>query len=93
MGNGANKESGAHDGAPERLYANHLDVTFNLSEVAFDFGQRGDDGCVTATSRLLTTPVHLVGFARVIGRTIDSYQQRFGLIPDPEGSDMPLAKH
>lgn len=91
MANGTDNVTGGREGAPERHYANHVEVTFNLSEVNLNFGQRGGDGLITSTSRLLTTPVHLVGFARTIGRTIDSYQQKFGLIPDPEGDDMPLA--
>ena len=89
MTDGTDNVFGALEGAPVRRYANHLDITFNLSEIELRFGQRGSDGRVVANSRLLTTPVHLVGFARAIGRTIDSYQARFGTIPSPEGGDMP----
>ena len=74
-------------GGPASLYANHLEISFGLSEVELCFAQGFDaHGRTQPTCRVRTTPVHLIGFGQAITRTIARYQDRFGCIPDADDS-------
>jgi hypothetical protein len=65
-----------------RSYANDLATTLALSEIELRFGQRfGPDAAVTVHSFIITSPVHLVTFGRVIAATIAAYETRYGAIP------------
>jgi hypothetical protein len=73
---------------PGQRYANHLEVAFGLSQVELCFSQVFDaDDRKTLSCLIQTTPVHLVSFGHVISRTIASYEDRFGRIPNaiPQG--------
>jgi hypothetical protein len=87
------RNGGAH-GEPERstarlrAYANDLAIQFSLSEVELRFGQRfGPGEAVGVHSWIVTSPVHLVTFHRIITATIAAYEGRYGAIP--EGDDAP----
>ena len=68
---------------PVRLYANHLGIEFVLSEMELRFGQRfGAGDLVAPQSWLVTSPVHIVGFAATIQAAVARYESRFGAIPD-----------
>lgn len=71
--------------APGLCYANELAVEFSLSRCELRFAQRGDDGAVAQQGGIVTSPVHLVTFGRVIQATIARYEARFGAIPDGGG--------
>jgi hypothetical protein len=75
-------EAGEGASTAERLYANSLTVRFSLSEVELVFGQRFGAGEALCRSWLVTSPVHLVTFGRLIDAAIARYQSRFGPIPD-----------
>lgn len=68
-----------------RSYANDLALGVRLSEVELRFGQRFGEG-VTVHSWIVTSPVHLLTFRRLIVAAIADYEARYGAIPDlPEG--------
>lgn len=78
----AHAESGRSSGRL-RAYANDLAAEFSLSEVELRFGQRfGPGEAVTVHTWIVTSPVHLVTFGRVIAATIAAYESRYGTIPD-----------
>jgi hypothetical protein len=69
-----------------RRYANDLSIEFSLSACELRFGQLAATGAAPAVhSRIVTSPVHLVTFGRVIQATIARYEARFGAIPDGGG--------
>jgi len=73
------------DGAPVRRYANDLAIDFTLSTCELRFGQRRADGEEPSVhSCIVTSPVHLAFFGRVIQATIDRYEARFGEMPHGE---------
>lgn len=78
---------GESDGtAPLRRYANDLAVEVSLSTCELRFGQRpGDAQGPFVHSCIVTSPVHLVTFGRVIQASIARYEARFGAIPDGGG--------
>lgn len=85
MGSMGGKDDEAEEaaGPPARRYANHLAVDFSLSEVEFQFGQRGGPHIAPLIhSVVISSPVHLVTFGRAIQATIARYETRFGRIPD-----------
>lgn len=76
---------------PGRCYANYLDVRFSISEADLRFGQTGEgrDDVPKVVGWVVTTPVHLVAFARTLDRAIARYGERFGPMPadDAGGTD------
>jgi hypothetical protein len=69
-----------------RRYANDLSIEFSLSSCELRFGQHAaSGGAPVVHSCIVTSPVHLVTFNRVIQATIDRYEARFGAIPDGGG--------
>jgi len=81
MTSGTRGRTGADEPAPERLYTNSLSVSFTLSEVELVFGQQFGGDSPACRSWLVTSPVHLVTFGRLIEQAIARYQVRFGQIP------------
>ena len=76
----------AGEAAPVRRYANDLAVEFSLSTCELRFGQCSPGGAGAAVhSWIVTSPVHLVTFGRVIQASIARYEARFGAIPDGGG--------
>jgi hypothetical protein len=74
-----------------RCYANDVAVEFSLSEVELRFGQRfGAGEALTVHTWIVTSPVHLVTFGRVIAATIAAYESRYGAIPE-SATDSPGA--
>jgi hypothetical protein len=76
-------------GSTERLrcYANDLAVEFSLSEIELRFGQRfALTEAQTVHTWIVTSPVHLVTFGRVIAATIAAYESRYGVIPKSAGA-------
>lgn len=70
-----------------RCYANDLAAEFSLSEVELRFGQRfGPGDALTVHTWIVTSPVHLVTFGRVIAATIAAYERRYGVIPEGTGA-------
>lgn len=70
-----------------RPYSNHLEIAFNVSEVELCFAQAFDGaGQLAPHSWVQTTPVHLVSFGEAIRRTIDSYEGRYGPLPQHRGT-------
>jgi hypothetical protein len=72
------------EGGRERLrcYANDVAVEFSLSEIELRFGQRfALAETQTVHTWIVTSPVHLVTFGRVIATTIAAYESRYGVIP------------
>ena len=77
-----------HGTAPQKLRdsANDLAARFTLSEVELRFGQRfGPEGALSVHTLIVTSPVHLVTFGRVISETIAAYEGRYGVIPASAG--------
>ena len=65
-----------------RYYANDVAIEFSLSEIELRFGQRfAVAEAQTVHTWIVTTPVHLVTFGRVIAATIAAYEGRYGVIP------------
>jgi hypothetical protein len=76
-------------GSPERLrcYANDVAIEFSLSEIELRFGQRfALAETPTVHTWIVTSPVHLVTFGRVIATTIAAYESRYGVIPTGAGA-------
>lgn len=70
--------------APMRIYANDLAASFSLSEIELRLGQRfGADLPIAVHTFIVTSPVHLVTFNRVLSRTIAAYEGRYGAIAAP----------
>jgi len=67
-------------------YANHLEISFSLSDVEFCFAQNfGPDMPMAPHSWVRTSPVHLVSFGQAINRAIAGYESQYGRIPgDPD---------
>ena len=85
--NGTDQRNGKAE-LPPRRYTNHLAIDFMLTEVELNFGQRaGSASGPVVHSRLVTTPVHLVIFERIIQGVIARYEGRFGRIPDASESE------
>lgn len=78
--------AGTAAGSELRAYANDLALGFSLSEIELRFGQRfGPGEAMTVHTLIVTSPVHLVTFGRLIAATIDAYERRYGAIPiEPE---------
>jgi hypothetical protein len=71
-----------------RAYANDFSADFTLSEVELRFGQRfGPGEALAVHTWIVTSPVHLVTFGRVIAATIEAYEGRYGAIPDAPPAD------
>lgn len=76
----------AEETVPPRRYANDLAVEFSLSSCELRFGQLSAGGTEAAVhSWIVTSPVHLVTFGRVIQASIARYEARFGAITDGGG--------
>lgn len=69
-------------------YANHLEISFSLSDVELCFAQNfGPDAPIVPHSWVRTSPVHLASFGQAISRAVAGYEGRYGLIPgDPDGA-------
>jgi hypothetical protein len=71
------------DAELERWYANDLSVEVSLSTCELHFGQQAGSGAEPVIGcRIVTSPVHLATFGRVIQAGIARYEARFGAIPD-----------
>lgn len=71
-----------------RCYANDVAAEFSLSEIELRFGQRfGPGEALTVHTWIVTSPVHLVTFGRVIAATIAAYESRYGAIPEGAGEN------
>jgi hypothetical protein len=92
-GGGAGGDRDADDAAGlSRHYANHLGVEFSLSEVSLRFGQQhGPDAEPAIHTLIVSSPVHLAAFGRVIQASIARYETRFGRIPDSSETPAPTA--
>jgi hypothetical protein len=67
-------------------YANDLAVEVSLSTCELRFAQRAGSGAEPVVGcRIITSPVHLATFGRVIQASIARYEARFGTIPDGGG--------
>jgi hypothetical protein len=82
-GNGSAQAAAEGGTGPLRSYANDVAVAFSLSEIELRFGQRFPLAeAQTVHTWLVTSPVHLVTFGRVIAATIAAYERRYGVIPE-----------
>jgi hypothetical protein len=69
-------------GTATRVYANDLAVAFSLSEVELRFGQRfGTELPPAVLCWIVTSPVHLAAFGRMIDAAVARYEAQFGAIP------------
>lgn len=69
-----------------RIYANDLAVAFSLSEVELRFGQRfGAEVPPVVLCWIVTSPVHLAAFGRMIAAALARYEAQFGAIPVGRG--------
>lgn len=68
-----------------RAFANHLEIALDLSEVELCFAQLSDTVRPAGHAWVLTTPVHLAGFAHSLTRALACYEQRYGRLPDLDG--------
>jgi hypothetical protein len=65
-----------------RIYANDLAVAFSLSEVELRFGQRfSAEQPAEVLCWIVTSPVHLAAFGRMIEVALARYEAQFGAIP------------
>lgn len=73
-------------GTATRVYANDLAVAFSLSEVELRFGQRfGAELPPSVLCWIVTSPVHLAAFGRLIEAALARYEAQFGAIPGADG--------
>jgi len=64
-----------------RLYVNHMQLAFGLSDIRIDLGQVPPGSHVpTHEVHLVTSPDYLLTMHREIGGAIDRYQAQFGTI-------------
>lgn len=64
-------------------YANHLEIVAGISEIELRFAQDfGPGGALVTQCRVLTSPVHLLGFGQAISGAVVNYEERFGRIPE-----------
>jgi hypothetical protein len=81
--------SGRRSGGPDlwpagrnQPYANHLEISFSLSDVELCFAQNfGPDMPMVPQSWVRTSPVHLASFGQAISRAIAGYEGQYGRIP------------
>jgi hypothetical protein len=65
-----------------RGYVNHLTIATSISEIELGFGQYFGPGTGPRIHKwLVTTPVHLVSFRRIIDDAIARYEIAYGRIP------------
>lgn len=88
------EDSAAHRADPAtRVYANDLAVAFSLSEIELRFGQHfGAEMPPAVLCWIVTSPVHLAAFCRVIEAALARYEAQFGAIPDA-GARPGMAEH
>ncbi|HET9653272.1 MAG TPA: DUF3467 domain-containing protein [Usitatibacter sp.] len=68
------------------VYANQFEVGFNAFEFLFDFGQSYEERAARH-SRIVTTPVYAKVFRALLDRSINDYEEAFGVIPAPPPED------
>ena len=68
---------------PEARYANTFDVGFDAFEVVIDCAQAepGDEGEPIPHTRIITTPAFARELGRVLSKSIEEYEARFGPLP------------
>lgn len=78
------QESPSSDGVteqPEGRYVNFFRVGFNPSEFVIDVGQFYAEGAEARMhTRLVTSPAYALELMRLLERSLDDFQQRFGRI-------------
>jgi hypothetical protein len=69
----------------QELYANVFKVGFNVAEFLVDFGRGFADTEARFHLRLITTPTDAKRLLALLARSIQDYEQEFGVLPeDPE---------
>jgi len=69
------------------VYANQFGIGFNAFEFLFDFGQSYEDAATESHWRVVTTPAYAKVFRAMLDRSINDYEDAFGIIPDPREPD------
>jgi hypothetical protein len=66
-------------GESRELYSNHFRIGFNVAEFVLDFG-RNFDGDEHFYQRIITAPMHAKELSRLLGESVRSYEEKFGVI-------------
>jgi len=66
-------------------YANYYKVGHNAFEFVLDFGQYyPDNGEAQFHTRIISNPVYTKALLQILGKSIEQYEQIFGVIPREE---------
>lgn len=68
-------------------YANQFEIGFNAFEFLFDFGQSYEEHATERHWRIVTAPAYAKVFLALLGKSINDYEEAFGVIPDPPEPD------
>lgn len=75
---------GPRDELREQLYSNHLEVGFNALEFLLRFAQARGDEVPRPLLEVVTSPAFARAFSLTLAEAVNSYEERFGPIPDAE---------
>jgi len=75
----------AGHGAVEGKYANYFEIGHNAFEFLLDFGQLYSDGKQEQIhTRIVTSPSYAKELLKVLGESVERYEQNFGSIKQDE---------
>jgi hypothetical protein len=75
-----------HDDGLRELYANYFQVGYNAVEFLLYFGRSFEDSEDKFYERIITTPGSAKTFSRILEKSIRGYEEKFGAIPEDQGS-------
>jgi len=79
------ESEGSAQGRIEGKYANYFEIGHNAFEFLLDFGQMYSDGVQQKIhTRIVTGPSYAKELLQVLERSIEQYEQQFGLIKQDE---------
>jgi len=68
------------NGYPRELYSNFFKIGFNSAEFVLDFGRHFEDSEERLYQRIIVGPAHAKELSRLLGRSVESYEAKFGPI-------------